>query len=261
MMKARLLLLILITFGMVCRAAEPEHTAADSTDLQASFHRFDRGIQKLTFVPKKTWFGGASVSYNEMGFDNVNLLVVNDIQADGYTFSVGPCFGYFFKDNLAVGMRVKYNRTMVDLANFNLSLGEDFNINLKDLYYLKHGYQASAFVRSYMPLGHSRVFGFFSEFDLTYGYGQGKNLSGKYDEGSLNGTYSTSNMFHLGFSPGLAAFAQDWLAVEVQMGVMGFNFKWQDQVINQVEQGRQSNFSGKFKLDLFSISIGATIYL
>ena len=49
--------------------------------------------------------------------------------------------------------------------------------------------------------------------------------------------------------------------VEVSVGVMGFNFKWQDQNTNQVESGSRRVSSGNFKFDLFSINIGMTFYL
>ena len=52
-----------------------------------------------------------------------------------------------------------------------MNLGEDFNISLKDIYYLEHKYEASAFLRTYMPIGRSKIFGLFNEARLTYGYG------------------------------------------------------------------------------------------
>ena len=65
----------------------------------------------------------------------------------------------------------------------------------------------------------------------------------------------------IGFAPGLTAFVTDWSAVEVSVGVMGFDFKWVDQKTNQVEQGKRRVSSGDFKINLFSINIGMTFYL
>ena len=223
--------------------------------------RVDREISKVVFVPKGTWMGGASISYSQLNFDNMNYLLVKDVDANGYTFGVNPYVGYFIKNNMAVGLRLTYNRSLVDLGNFALNLGDDFKINLKDMYYKEHDFQVAAFARTYMPLGKSKVFGFFSEARLVYGRSQAKIRNGNYEQGTLDGTFSESNSLRIGFAPGFTAFVQNWMAVEVQMGIMGFNFKWTEQTTNQVEQGSQNNFSGRFSIDLFSINIGTTIYL
>ena len=59
----------------------------------------------------------------------------------------------------------------------------------------------------------------------------------------------------------MTAFITDWSAVEVSVGVMGFDFKWIDQTTNQVETGSSRTSSGNFKINLFSINIGMTFYL
>lgn len=107
--------------------------------------RIDRGIMQSVFIPKGQWMAGGTVSYSEHEEDNLNFLVIKNVEGLGYTFNVSPYVGYFFKDNVAAGLRFGYNRTYLDMANFELNLGEDFNISLKDLYYLEHEYQVSGF--------------------------------------------------------------------------------------------------------------------
>ena len=115
------------------------------------------------------------------------------------------------------------------------------------------------FVRTYMPSGRSKIFGLFNEARLTYGYGTGKNSTGSGPE--YDGTYQTVQNMQIGFAPGMTAFITDWSAVEVSVGIMGFDFKWLDQETNQIETGKQRISSGNFKINLFSINIGMTIYL
>ena len=160
---------------------------------------------------------------------------------------------------MSAGIRFAYNRTYLDLKSFELNLGEDFNISLDDLYYLEHRFETSGFLRTYMPVGRSKIFGLFNECRLTYGYARGKNSTGsgmQYD-----GTFETVHNLEIGFAPGVTAFVTDWSAVEVSMGIMGFNFKWIDQKTNQVEHGKRRVSSGNFKINLFSINIGMTFYL
>lgn len=118
--------------------------------------RIDREIQKTVFIPKGTWMAGGTVSYSEHNESNLNFLVLKDIEGKGYDFSVSPYFGYFFRDNISMGARFAYKRNFLDLGNFDLNLGEDFNISLKNLYYLEHKYEASCFIRTYMRSAKAR---------------------------------------------------------------------------------------------------------
>lgn len=221
--------------------------------------RIDREIMKTTFIPKGQWMAGGTVSYTEHDEDNLNFLVLKDVQGLGYTFNVSPYAGYFFRDNVAAGMRFSYNRTYLDMDNFELNLGEDFNINLKDLYWLEHKYEVGGFLRTYMPIGKSKIFGLFNEVRLTYGYATGKNSTGSGTE--YDGTFERTHSLQIGIAPGMAAFVTDWSAVEVSVGVMGYNFKWVNQKTNQIETGKRRTSSGNFKINLFAINIGMTFYL
>lgn len=221
--------------------------------------RIDREIMKAVFIPKGQWMTGGTVSYSEHDEDNLNFLVLKDVQGLGYTFSVSPYVGYFFRDNMSAGVRFAYNRTYLDMENFELNLGEDFNISLKDLYWLEHKYEMSGFLRTYTPIGRSKIFGLFNEVRLTYGYSTGKNSTGSSTE--YDGTFERAHSLQIGIAPGMTAFVTDWSAVEVSVGVMGYNFKWQSQTTNQIETGKRRTSSGNFKINLFSINIGMTFYL
>ena len=166
--------------------------------------------------------------------------------------------GYFFRDNISAGVRFAYRRNYLDLGNVDANLG-DITISFKDLYYLEHKYETSGFLRTYIPIGKSKIFGLFNEARVTYGYGTGRHSTGS--GVNYDGTYQKVQNLQIGFAPGLAAFITDWSAVEVSVGVMGFDFKWIDQTTNQVEQGSSRTSSGNFKINLFSINIGMTFYL
>ena len=221
--------------------------------------RINRGIRDKVFIPKGTWMAGGTVSYNDYSQDNYNLLVLKDVTGEGYRFKLSPYAGYFIKDNVAVGIRFQYSRTYLDYDNFNLDLGDDLNITLTDTYYLKHTYEIGGFLRTFMPVGNSKIFGFFNDTRLTYAHSTGKDSTGSGTE--YDGTFATSNSIEIGIAPGLTAFITDWAAIEVSLNMMGFKFKWEDQNTNQVEDGSSNSFSGNFKINLFSINIGMTFYL
>lgn len=219
----------------------------------------DRGIKTGLFVPKGAWLGGATISYAENDDNNYKFLVLDDIEANGYTVKLSPYVGYFFKDNVAAGIRATYSRTYINLGNIDIDLGDDMAFKVKDYSYLSHKVQVSGFLRTYMGLGDSKVFGFFNELRLTYGYGQGRTTSGTGHD--LTGTFQKVNNFQIGCAPGLAAFVTNYASVEVSIGVLGLDFDWIDQTTNQVEKSSRRKSSADFKIDLFSINIGMTLYL
>lgn len=219
---------------------------------------FDREIKNSLFVPKGTWASGLSFSYLEMEGDNYKFIILDDVLGEGYTFKISPHVSYFFKNNISAGFRAVYQRTYVDVNNINIDLGDDLNFEIKDYSYIDHGISATGFIRTYMGLGKSKIFGFFNELSLTYGYSQGKTVSGTGE--SLTGTYQTTNKFQIGATPGLTAFVTNNLAVEVSVDVLGLNFQWIDQKTNQVESGSFRKSSANFKIDIFSINIGLCTY-
>ncbi|MEG2556067.1 MAG: hypothetical protein RSA53_08255 [Odoribacter sp.] len=221
--------------------------------------KFDREIKTGLFVPKGAWLVGTTFSYSEMRSTDFKFMVLKDANGDGYTFKISPFCGYFFADNMAAGLRLAYSRSYTNLENIDLDLGDDLNFNVADQTYLEHNFMASGFLRTYMGLGASKVFGFFNEARLSYGCGQGKETSGKGNE--KTGSYQTIHNLQIGVAPGLAAFVTNFSAVEVSVGVMGFDFKWIDQSRNQVDSGKFVKSSGNFKIDLFSINIGMTFYI
>ena len=221
--------------------------------------RFDRGIDKRIFVPKGQWLTGGSFSYSQIGADDYKFLVLDDMQGDGYTMSISPFLGYFVKNNLAVGARFGYKRTFYRIDNIAIDLGDDLSFEIKDYYNLQHVYYGTAMMRNYINLGDSKRFGLFNEVQLTVGGGQGKIVSGKGDD--LTGTYQNIYEFQLGMAPGMAAFLTNEVAVEVSVGVLGFNYRKIDQLTDQTYKGSYTKSSANFKIDIFSISIGVAFYV
>ena len=214
---------------------------------------------KNIFIPKGQWMFGGQVAWNQWDNDNLNYMVLKDINFEGYTFSAGPYLGYFFANNLAVGARFSYKRYYIDLGSLDVNLGEDFNIGLKDIYYLQHNYETTAFLRSYLPLGKSKIFGLFGEFQLSYTFSEGKNSTGLND--TYSSTYERVNNFEIGLAGGMVVFFTDYVAAELMLNVGGYHFKWGKQNTNNIEEGSVSKSGANFRINLFSIKFGMTYYL
>ncbi|MCD8043742.1 MAG: hypothetical protein LUH10_11830 [Tannerellaceae bacterium] len=241
-MRKQILLLICV-LGAFCTQAQ----------------RFDRGIEQHTFVPKGQWVVGSSISYSEYSSDNYKFLVIEGIDASGYSFKVSPLVCYFFRDNVGAGGRFSYNRTLTKLDALSLNLGDDLDLDINDFYNLSHSGSATAIVRTYISLGNSKRFGLFNEAQLTGGYGQGKLVNGKGDD--LTGTFQKKIDLQIGMAPGLVAFINNYTAIEVSIGVLGFNYSKTKQLTDQVYEGERSSSSANFKINLFSIGLGIAFYL
>ena len=71
--------------------------------------KFDRGYESIPttrFVTKGSWLVGGTVRYSQHSNENYNLLVISDINSEGYNVAVNAKGLYAFKDNMAAGLRV-----------------------------------------------------------------------------------------------------------------------------------------------------------
>ncbi len=218
-----------------------------------------RDAMKTVFVPKGQWMVGGQIAWNQWNNDNLNYLMLKDINFEAYTFSAGPSLGYFFRDNVAAGLRFSYKRYYLNMGELDLNLGDDLNISLKDLYYLQHNYETTGFLRAYIPLGDSKVFGFFGEAQFNYTFSEGRNTTGRDD--TFSATYEKCHELELGIAGGMAVFLTDYLATELMVNVGGYHVKWGNQNTNNIEKGTSSSSGANFRINLFSIKFGVMYYL
>ncbi len=74
---------------------------------------------KHVFVPAGQWIFGGSASYSTHTNSNYTFLIVEGIDSDGYTFKITPMIGYALRDNMAVGLRLIYSRTLLRIDGAN----------------------------------------------------------------------------------------------------------------------------------------------
>ena len=221
-----------------------------------------RDATKAIFIPKGQWMLGGQLSWKQWENDNLSYLLLQDLTFSGHTFSVGPYFGYFFAKNMAVGGRFSYNRSYINVGELGLALGEGLSFSLNDFYFLQHAYMSSVFLRSYIPIGESRIFGLFGELQLNHTFSEWKTTIGRDD--LLRGVYQHTHALGLGLSGGLSVFLTDFAAAEVMINVGGFDYKWGYQNIKEIDkrdEGHLNRSSADFKINLFSIKFGLTFYL
>ena len=239
----------------VCTADSIEAVSATTPELK----QFQREIAHRTFIPKGQWITGVSVSYAQSSQDKYQFLIVENLNGDSYTFKVSPMVLFAFRNDMAAGGRFAYSRTRTRLKNADVVLGSDTGYNMDHLFSISHKYTATGAFRMYMSLGDNTRFGLFNEIQMEIGGGQSKIANGVGQ--NLSGTYETTFDFSVGLSPGIVCFLNNYSAIEVNVGVLGYNYTSTRSVTDQVYVAHRHMRSANFKINLFSIMFGVAFYL
>lgn len=220
---------------------------------------FQRKIDNIAFVPKGQYITGVSVNYAQSSQDNYQFLVFEKINGENYSFKVSPMLFYTFKDNLAAGGRFAYSRHRTHLNSADVVLDSETSYDIENLYSISHSYEGMAAFRMYMSLGKNTRFGLFNEVQLQVGGGQSKICSGSGT--SLTGTYERSFKCNVGLAPGVVVFLNNYSAMEVNVGVLGFDYNHTRSVSDQVYVAHRKTKQANFKINLFSITFGVAFYI
>ena len=211
---------------------------------QAAAEPFDRGIGKANslFIPKGTVGGGLSVSYANYQLGNGSddagykmlFSLLDNVHGGLQSFGVAPYLSYFIKDNLSLGLRFDYDKSGYNLNVADISLGDLMTLN-------------------------SKRFAMFAELRATGAYAQSESY--KIEGDKKYGTYQDIYKGSLSVVPGLCCFVTNEAALEVSVGVLGFTHQKTVQTTNQVEVSQMVQNNASFKINLFSINMGVSIYI
>ncbi|MDE6217569.1 MAG: hypothetical protein K2F64_01055 [Muribaculaceae bacterium] len=220
---------------------------------------FEREIETVTFVPKGQWIAGVSVSYTQSNQNKYQFLILENISGDTYSFKVSPMVCYIFKDDMGAGGKFSYSRSLTKLENADIILDSETDTNISHLYRLNHSYSVTGIMRNYFSIGRSKRFGFFSELQLQLGGGQSKITRGRGID--LTGNYERDFSMNVGVAPGMAVFLNNYSALEVNVGVLGFSYTSTKSIRDQIYVARRNAKSANFKINLFSITFGVAFYI
>lgn len=220
---------------------------------------FKRGLEQVKFIPKGQWITGVSVSFSQSDQKDYQFLIVENLSGDTYTFKVTPMLMYAFKNDMAIGGKFAYTRTRTRLDNADVKMSSDDSYSIDNLYAISQNYSAMAAYRNYFSLGNNRRFGFFNEMQLQVGGGESKICNGSGDD--LTGTFERSWNINVGLAPGMIMFLNNYSAIEVNVGVLGFNYTSTKATTDRVYVAHRDGKSANFRINLFSITFGVAFYL
>ena len=228
-------------------------------DTPTSMPAPSRGLKQYTFVPKGQWIVGGTISYSQQSEKNYQFLIVEGINGIGYSFNASPMFSYMIADNMGLGGRFSYGRSLMRINSADINLSDDMNFSVGDIYSLSHSYTGMVVLRNYISIGNNMRFGLFNETQLLIGGSQSKLASGSGD--SITGSYETGFTVGVNLAPGITAFFNDFIAVEINVGLLGFQYTSTHQLTDQVYEGNTHTTSANFQINIFSLGLGLAFYI
>lgn len=220
---------------------------------------FSPDFESVTFVPKGQWITGVSVSYSQSNQKNYQFLVLQGVSGDTYSFKISPMVLFAFKNDMAAGGKFGYNRSLTKLENAEIVLDPDMSFDVDHLYRLSHSYYGMGVLRNYFSLGKSKRFGIFTEVQLEMGGGQAKLMTGLGED--LTGNYERNFNLGIGLAPGMSVFLNNFAALEVNVGVLGFEYNHTKTITDQIYVAHRKTQTANFRVNLFSITFGVAFYL
>ena len=230
-------------------------------------NRVDREIDKNVFAYKGEWMCGVSASYGTLSTDDSDIaLVVENLKLGGSVISVKPYFGYFYRNNLAIGARFGYTRMAGSFNNANIDLGNfingiEFSTEGIGLDYLSNAYSFALFHRAYVPLDRRGRFGVFGELELEGQFG--RSFFGFMYNNEWNKSVSDTYKVAFNFNPGVAAYVFPNVCATVSFGLGGLQYTHIKQYDGEMNPtGGTRDFSKlRYRLNLAEINIGVTVHL
>ncbi|MDR2894926.1 MAG: hypothetical protein LBU97_05640 [Alistipes sp.] len=244
--------------------------------------RFDRGLAfdtRTPSLPRGLWVAGIGGAYSQHDNRDYGVAILDALNSRGNTMTVSPMVHYVFANNQSIGVRFQYRHSLFDMsgAEFHLTpelsqmlFGEDGTLRYR---YENSSYMGLVSYRYYIGLGRSRRFLLFNELQAGMGGGTGREDSGVTDAGGFSrSTHERSTDFRLGFSPGATAFVTNTMAVELQIGLLGYEFRRLTQqaataattpgeIGTPPRPGSRTTHNVSARFDLLSVAFGATFYL
>lgn len=159
-------------------------------------------------IEKGTWYTSGNLSVFNSQSESENLDFGRNQEASGFTIS--PILGYTLNKNFIVGTGVSYSSRKSDLENLErgtLTASSTTKIRVFSIF---------PYARLYKGLG--KHLGVFVQGELSYSRNWFEN-----EEENLTQSEDTQNSYFIGIRPGLSYFISKKLALETNIGSLGYS--------------------------------------
>lgn len=228
-----------------------------SAQTKQTIRRYDEASRPVIGA-KGGWMIGGTASYTGHSNDSFSLAVIDGINSVGFHAAVSGEFCRFVENNLGLGMKLSYGRSMFDLATASAGFG-DVSLQVKDYVTISQSASATVFMRYMIPIGDSDRFAMYADVGFKAALGHGKDT----DEhtGFMAGTWRREWSGGIVVNPGLMAFVTDRMSVFASVGMASLTFRKEGQVHNQVKEGYNKTMDFSYLMDVTAINVGLCFYL
>ncbi len=226
--------------------------------------RLDRKLKTGNpFGYKGEFLVGLTASYGTLTSEDSDFMVyLDNMNIDGALTTVKPFFGYFYRDNRLIGLRLGYQYLDGNLGSLDLDLGEqnDISLNIEGMQLTNNSFSVAAFHRSYVALDPRGQFGLFAEIEGSMQFGRGEFINSSGEEPKY--TESKNMKFKIGFNPGMAVYIFPSVCATVSIGLGGLQYTSVEQYDDAGEKiGSRRASKMRFRLNVADINFGMTFHI
>lgn len=193
--------------------------------------------EEKLIIQKGTWNFGGEFSIHFANSENIQDA---KIENDRINFGFSPNFGYTLENNLLIGLGLGYSY-LKDKNDYNDS--DRYDATSKT-------YSVFPYIKKIIPIGNK--FAFFLQGEFRYS---------KYKNDFVENTsliqHRSGDTFFAGIRPGITYFLTKKIALEANIGSLGYSTSKYDD--NYPEEGKTNSFD--FNLNSSNLNFGLSLYL
>lgn len=243
-MKKLIIIATLMLWGTVVFASGPAVKRYDDT-------------ARPVIAAKGTWSIGGNAAFTSHTNTNYSFPAVEGVNSVGFRVSASPQACWFFQNNLGVGIKAEYGRSMLSIGDASASIGS-VSLGVKDYNTVREDLSFTAFLRYLIPVGDSRRVVFHVDGGIK-GYGGEAKVSEEHT-GNVRGSWLSRWDAAFVVDPGITIFLGSKTAIRASVGLVEISKKNRREVHNQVAEGSIGSFSASLLPDLAGLSIGIDFY-
>lgn len=208
--------------------------------------------EKNPSILKGNMFISTTFSLDHRESDNESTLIRNVDDSYRLNWDITLRSGYFIKDNFALGGFFKYS----DKLNQQSYIGDNGDVKDETV---ERSYSLAPFMRNYLPLGNGQ-FCLFNETNLVFSYGS--SVRQIEDQSDVSRIVGDTYELKLGIQPGIAAFINKLVSVEVGTSVLGLSSKYTKSTVDGDKDNPSTVYTNdvSFRIDILSLFLGLTFY-
>ncbi len=247
MKNLTLLLIAVLVASNIVFAQEKEK----QTPLDLMFNYYNDDFKPFS---KNKWFTGLTFSIQDEKLRNDNEFIGLEqiIEGSEFNYNINVKGGYTIGNYTMVGLGITHGRDKA--TGTGIILLDTIN---SESYTYRNSF--TPFLRSYYPLSKNHRLSFFNELKMNFGFG---NTDTKRFNNNVETEKSESEtfVFGIGLSPGVTFFAIESFAFEIQLDVLGYEYKTTTTKTHEGEETTTASHNVNFTLNLLSLNFGLAYY-